>query len=629
MCGLAGIFQPSGVSADQVERTGIMIRTLGHRGPDGFSVMALRDAVLAHARLAIIDVEGGTQPIGNEDGSVQVVLNGEIYNYRELRAELEARGHRFRTRSDTEVIPHLYEEVGDEFLARLRGMFVITLYDARARRLLIARDRVGKKPVYWTRTPHGLHYASEPRALLALDDVDRRIDHEALVHYLTWQYVPAPWSIYRGIRKLPAATVLVADAKGERLRRYWDDGPSALPPLAPDEALGKLRATLSDACRLRLRSDVPLGAFLSGGIDSGIVCALAQQSLERPLRAVTVGFGTAGDETALARSTAGRVGLDLAEKQLAFDVRPTVEKVLSFLDEPHGDSSCVPTWLVCEAARESVTVALSGDGGDESFAGYASRYAEQLALHRVRRMVPAGVRRAVFGNVARVWPKSARLPRPLRLTRVLASAGASSEAAWAADRSIWKREELAAAWTPELESAAGGFDPHAHLSELFERCDGATPLEALLFLDRRTYLAEGVLAKVDRMSMAHGLEVRSPLLDHEVVELALRVRTADKIKRGEGKRILRRLASELLPDDVVRARKSGFAPPIGSWLRGPLKGLVAETILRPGAFVAGVIRADALRKMVAEHGSGARDLGQKLWSLLALELWARGHGGAS
>jgi asparagine synthase (glutamine-hydrolysing) len=628
MCGVAGIFQAGGVGPGHVEQTAAMVRTLRHRGPDGFSVMALPGAVLAHARLAIIDLETGTQPVGNEDGSVQVVLNGEIYDYVERRAELEARGHRFHTRSDTEVVAHAYEEWGDAFVGHLRGMFVVVVSDARARRLLIARDRVGKKPLYWARTPSGLCFASEPRALIGLEGVDRRPDPEALVHYLRWQYVPAPWSVYRGIRKLPAATMLVADEKGERLHRYWDDAPSALPPLDPGEALERLRATLSEACRIRLRSDVPLGAFLSGGIDSGLVAAYSQKNLDRPLRAVTVGFGE-GDERPLARLTARHAGLELTEELLEVDVRPTVEKVLGFADEPHGDPSCVPTWLVCEAARASVTVALSGDGGDESFAGYASRYAEQLALERVRRVVPGAIRRAVFRPMAHVWPKSARLPRPLRLGRVLASAGEDSREAWTADRSIWKSGELAGARTAELAATTEGFDPEAHLQDLYARCEGAAPLEALLFLDRHTYLAEGVLAKVDRMSMAHGLEVRSPLLDHEIVELSLRVREADKIKGSTGKRVLRRLAAEVLPAAVVEAGKSGFAPPVRAWLRGPLRELVAEKLLAKDAFVATLIRPAVIRRMIAEHGSGSRDFGQKLWSLLALEAWAGRHGGAS
>jgi asparagine synthase (glutamine-hydrolysing) len=372
-----------------------------------------------------------------------------------------------------------------------------------------------------------------------------------------------------------------------------------------------------------------VGAFLSGGIDSGIVAAMAQRHLDRPLRAVTVGFGTPGDETGLARKTAAHAGLDLSERMLDVDVPAAVESVLTFLDEPHGDSSCVPTWLVCRAARESVTVALSGDGGDETFAGYASRYSEQLLLERVRRTVPGGLRRAVFGPMAHVWPRSARLPRPLRLARVLESASEDTFAAYASDRMIWRRDELLRAQTQELADATSGFDPRAHLAALFERCSGADPLEMLLFLDRRTYLAEGVLAKVDRMSMAHSVEVRSPLLDQEIVELSLRVQHSDKIRGATGKRILRALASKLLPREVTAARKSGFAPPVRAWLNGPLSGMVAERLLHPSAFVATAIRPAAIRAMVDAHRAGTRDFGQKLWSLLVLELWAGRQAGRS
>ncbi len=627
MCGVAGIYSPEGVGPEHVVRTTAMIRTLRHRGPDGFSVVTLDTAVIAHARLAIIDLTTGDQPVGNEDGSVQVILNGEIYNYVELRAELLARGHTFRTHSDTEVVAHLYEEVGDRCLDRLRGMFVIVIHDAKRRRFILARDRLGKKPLYWARTPLGVCYASEPRALLALEDVDRSVDLEALNHFLTWQYVPAPWSIYRGIRKVPAATAVVFDETGEHVREFWDACPGDLDPLSSDEAAARLRDTLATACRIRLRSDVPLGTFLSGGIDSGLVAAYSARAMSEPLRAVTIGFGTPADETGLARASARKIGLALTERRLDIDVAAAATEVLDFMDEPHGDSSCLPTWLVCKVAREQVTVALSGDGGDESFGGYAARYSEQLALEGMRSWMPTAIRSPVFGTLGRLWPRDARLPRSLRLAKPLASLARDSFEAWAHDRSILAPPELAAWSTPAFKTASKDFSPHETLRSRWDRCAGAPALERLLYMDRHSYMTEGVVAKVDRMSMAHSLEVRSPLLDHEVVELSLRVRQEDKVAGGVGKRILRRLAAEVLPPEVTSAPKSGFAPPIVAWLRGPLKALVQERLLAPDAATSAVLDPSVTRRIVDEHHSGRRDHSQKLWSLLALESWARRFAG--
>ncbi|HYC78222.1 MAG TPA: asparagine synthase (glutamine-hydrolyzing) [Planctomycetota bacterium] len=623
MCGVAGLWAAGGARPEHVDLVGRMLRTLRHRGPDGFSVHAAGSAVLGHARLAIIDLAGGDQPLGNEDGSIQCTFNGEIYNYRELRDELTARGRRLRTQSDTEVIPHLYEEVGDDALKRLRGMFVVALHDARRDRLLLARDRLGKKPLYYARTDFGLAYASEPRALLEVPGVDRAPDAEAVGHFLTWQYVPAPWTIFRGVRKLPAATRLAISADGETVDEFWNDRPVGGPRLGSDEALARLEATLEEACALRLRADVPLGAFLSGGIDSGLVTTLAARRLAEPLRAVTVGFGTADDELPLARLTARHAGARLVERMASVDVAGTVDRVLSHLDEPHGDASCVPTWIVCAEARKDVTVALSGDGGDETFAGYATRYSQQVALERLRGATPRGLRRAFFGAAAAAWPGDARLPRALRLKNVLAAAARDSFEAWAADRTIWSPAAWRAALTPEWRDRLAGFDPYDWPRGFAHHAREGTPLDRLLYLDRRTYLAEGVIAKVDRMSMAHSLEVRSPLLDHEVVELSLRVADVDKLRGGVGKILLRRLADRVLPPEVARARKTGFAPPVAAWLRGPLDAVVRERLLDAPTFVGELLSKDAVRGLYERHRAGSRDHSRELWCLLSLETWAR------
>jgi asparagine synthase (glutamine-hydrolysing) len=625
MCGVAGIWAVDGATAEHADLVLRMLRTLGRRGPDGYAVRVEGRAVLGHARLAIIDLATGDQPLGNEDGSIQAILNGEIYNYRELREELLAAGSRLSTTSDTETIPHLYARMGEGFLERLRGMFVVVVHDVPRGRLLIARDRVGKKPLYYARLPWGVAYASEPRALLEIPEVDRTPDLEAIGHLLTWQYVPAPWSIYRGVRKLEAATLLTLDADGGATSRpYWSDVPTPTTRLSSDEALERVEATLERACELRLRADVPIGAFLSGGIDSGLVTALSAKRLEGTLTAVHVAFGGPDDETALARATAKASGARLVERVLNVDAAAACLEVLDYMDEPHGDSSCVPTWLVCRAARETATVAISGDGGDETFAGYPALYGQNMALERLRRAFPRAAREALFGGLSAIWPGDVRLPRPLRLKNALAAAARSLTEAYLVDRSVYRPAAWRAALKPAIRERLTNFDPYAGVRALAETVPPeASALDRLLFFDRRTYLAEGVIAKVDRMSMAHSLEVRSPLLDQDMVELSLRVADDDKFRGGVGKRVLRRLADKLLPPEVARAKKSGFAPPLAGWLRGPLKPIVEERLFRSPTLVGALFEPEALRALYERHLSGARNHARELWTLLALESWAR------
>ena len=389
MCGIAGLFEAGGLPAEATESVRRMLEAMQHRGPDGAHTQDFDSAVLGHARLAIIDLATGDQPQSDETGRIQVVVNGEIYNYRELRAELEARGHRFRTQSDIEVIPHLYREHGLDFVDHLRGMFAIALLDRERNRLVLVRDRVGKKPLYFAQFGGRTAFASEARCLEVGLGLDLSIDPEAVAHYLTWQYVPAPWSGRREVRKLEPATMLVVEADGHcTKRRYWEDLPRVDEGLVGEALLDRLEATLDEAARLRLRADVPLAAFLSGGIDSGLVCAaLAREAPD--LSAITVRFqGAEEDEGELTRATAGHLGMELAEEEATSDLLTTVDRVLQHLDEPLGDASCVPTFIVCEAAARRVKVALSGDGGDEAFAGYPVRYGHNLATQRLRRLLP-------------------------------------------------------------------------------------------------------------------------------------------------------------------------------------------------------------------------------------------------
>lgn len=597
-----------------------MLETLHHRGPDGFGREVHGRAVLGHARLAIIDLTTGDQPQSDAEGRFHVVCNGEIYNYKELRRELEGRGHVFRTRSDIEVIPHLYAEMGDACVEKLRGMFAFALHDLTRDRTLFARDRLGKKPLYWAHSRDGFAFASEARALTVLDGVDLSLDPEAVDLYMTMQYVPAPWSIHRGVRKLPAATTMAVERDGSMVqRRYWDPLPAPDADMDMGAAVDALDAELREASRIRLRSDVPVSTFLSGGIDSGLVVSyLAEES--DGLSAVTVGFGDAPeDERPLTRSTARSVGVDLHEELVELDVARTVEDVLAHLDEPHGDSSCVPTWVVSKVAAERVKVVISGDGGDEAFGGYATRYSHNIATERLRRFIPGVLRKTFVAGLAGLWPHRPWMPRSLRLKHVLANLARDLEDAYARDMTIVRPELKSRLYAPAMREAVAGFDPTAPFTEAFARVQDADPLSRLLYVDRHTYLSEGVIAKVDRMSMAHSLEVRSPLLDQQIVELATRVPSGLKLAGGIGKQCLRRLADRRLPREVVTARKQGFAPPLAAWLRGPLHGAVRDR-LDVGS-LQDVIDVPQARRMLEEHRTGRHDWSRPLWLLFVLASW--------
>ncbi|MAB88525.1 MAG: asparagine synthase (glutamine-hydrolyzing) [Planctomycetes bacterium] len=622
MCGIAGIVAPGPAGGAEESRVTGMLETLRHRGPDGFGRETRGRAVLGHARLAIIDLRTGDQPQSDANDRYHVVCNGEIYNYKELRRELESRGHVFRTQSDVEVIPHLYEEMGDRCVDRLRGMFAFALHDVARDRTLLARDRLGKKPLYWARSSGGLAFASEARALAGLDGVDTDLDPEAVDLYLTLQYIPAPWSIHKGIRKLEAATSMAFERDGSvRMHRYWDPLPEPDEGMTEAQALDEIDAVLRESSRIRLRSDVPVSSFLSGGIDSGLVVSYLSEEAPERMSAITVGFGGAPeDEGVLTRSTAVALGVDLEEEHVELDVPSVVNAVVGHMDEPHGDSSCVPTWLVSRAAARRVKVVLSGDGGDEAFAGYATRYSHNLATETLRRWIPGGLRRGLAGGLARIWPRSGRLPRPLRLGNLLDNLSRDLEGAYARDMTVVRPALKARLYGAGLQDALGSFDSTCVLRDAFDRTRGHDPLSRLLYVDRHTYLSEGVIAKVDRMSMAHSLEVRSPLLDQKVVELAARIPSSLKIRGGTGKLCLRKLAARRLPREVVRAKKSGFAPPLAAWIRGPLYPLVRERLA--GGALSSLLDLDVARRLLEEHKAGRRDWARPLWLLFVLASWA-------
>jgi asparagine synthase (glutamine-hydrolysing) len=600
-----------------------MCEAIVHRGPSSEGAFCRDGVGLGVRRLAVIDLETGDQPIFNEDESVVVVLNGEIYNYVELRAELEARGHRFRTRTDTEVIVHLYEDHGRDCVHRLRGMFAFALWDRREERLLLARDRLGKKPLFYAVRNGSISFASEPRALFRDPTLPRAPDARALDAYLQLGYVPAPMSAFEGVRKLLPAHTLSWQAGRIETNRYWRLSYADRHAGASYSDLKSLvRDALLDATRLRLRSDVPLGAFLSGGVDSAAV--VAAMAAERRVRTFTIGFDVEShDEARYAARVASIFGTDHEELTVEPDAVSVLPRLVWHYGEPFADPSAVPTFLLSELAASRVTVALNGDGGDESFGGY-SRY----RFHDVVRRFEATPRPLADRTARALRALGERGPalRPLRQARWLAEALTVPPALRYANTMAHVRlDSLDRLYSPEFRQRVGEerFRADEAFAEAIEASDAESSVERLMDLDVQTYLPGDLLVKVDIASMAHSLEVRSPLLDHELMELAAGLPMSAKLKGATGKRILKDVLREWLPDDLVDRPKQGFSPPLAAWLRGPLAGLTADVLFDPATRDRGLFEEAALRGLVEDHRSGAADNSTALWTLLQLELWFR------
>jgi asparagine synthase (glutamine-hydrolysing) len=602
VCGIAGLYSPTGMP--NPERVDAMRAALVHRGPDEGSTDAFGHCVLGHQRLKVLDLDTGFQPVANEAGDVIAVFNGEAYNFRALREELRA--HEVRGTGDTPVVPHLYEESGPQFAARLDGMFALALWDAARERLVLARDRLGKKPLLWARLPDGtLAFASELKALLQLPEVSRDVDLEAVDSYLALQYVPGDRTALRGIHKLPPGHVLVADAAGERIEPYWSLEP-ALPSTDEDEWLERVRTVVHEAVRKRLVADVPLGALLSGGIDSSVVVALMADASAQPVRTFTVGFDDERyDERSYARAVAARYATIHEELQIEEDVAATLPRLAAAYDEPLGDEAAFPTFLIAEQARRHVTVALSGDGGDEAFAGYERYIAHDLAAH-----IPPPAAR--LGAAAlRTLPGARREPRsPLfRAARLLDVASERPRDRYARLMEVFPLELRRSLWA----------EPSRARPTLLEATrPGITGLQ---LLDVATYLPGDLLLKADLATMAHSLELRSPFLDHEVVSLGLALPDSLKVHGRQGKVALRRAFANLLPTDVVARGKAGFGVPLGRWFRSDLREAAHDLL----ATDRGWFRQEAVRTLLDEHASGRADHGHRLWCLLMLELWVREH----
>jgi asparagine synthase (glutamine-hydrolysing) len=620
MCGITGIFH---YASDEPVSDAVLRRmtdVIAHRGPDddGFHVAAR--AGLGHRRLSIIDVAGGHQPIFNEDGTVAVVFNGEIYNYRELAKLVEARGHKFKTRSDTETIVHLYEEFGEACVAMLGGMFAFAVWDARHQKLLLARDRLGKKPLYYADVRGRFAFGSEVKSLLEYPHVPRELDPEAVADFFSFEYVPAPKSIFKAVRKLRPAHYLVVTREGVSEREYWDLDFSRTEERSEEEWCERLIEKLRAAVDCRLMSEVPLGAFLSGGVDSSTVVALMSEITRRPVVTASIGFTVEKySEVEDARRFAAHVGADHHERIVNPDAVAVVEKLAWHYDEPFADSSAVPTFYVSQVAREFVTVALSGDGGDENFAGYR-RYRFDAAENRVRALLPAALRKPAFGALAALYPKADWLPRPLRAKTTLHNL--SLDPAEAYFNSVYGAlaRERDGLLSGDVTAQLNGYSPFGTFRHHFDRARTNDPLSRVQYVDIKTYLTDDILAKVDRASMAVSLEVRCPLLDHEFMELAARIPSRLKLKGGAGKYIFKRAVSRVLPEEVLTRRKQGFSIPLAEWLRGDLRELAAGALFDARD---DLLNRASVARLWQQHQSGLSDFSRPLWAILMFRLWQR------
>ncbi len=619
MCGLAGLFDPDAAARIDGALLRRMTDAIRHRGPDGDGFHLEPGVGLGSRRLAIIDPEGGRQPITNEDGSVVIVYNGMIYNFQELRPELEARGHRFRTDCDTETIVHAWESWGPDCLQRLNGFFALALWDRNRQVLFLARDRLGKKPLYYATLPDGrLVFGSEMAALNVVPSLPRRIDPRAVEDFFAYGYVPDPRAIYHGVHKLPAAHYLLLrhGAPVPAPQRYWRPA-TARSSITEAEAIAELGPRLRDCTALRLISDVPLGAFLSGGVDSSAVVSAAAE-LRSGLDTFTIGFAGTEDETPYAETVARRYGtVQHNEAAAAVDMIDAARLQGRIFGEPFGDQSSVPTYRVSALARRHATVAISGDGGDEVFGGYR-RYRWHSLVESARRCLPAPVRRQVIGRLARLYPKLDRAPRWLRAWHTLNELSLDSALGYYRTVARVHDEQRRALFSPTLTAALDGYDPSACVPALMQESGSDDPLVQAQYVDLHTWLVGGILVKVDRASMANSLEVRAPLLDYRLVEWGLALPARLKLRRGEGKYVLKRALEPKLPHDLLYRRKQGFATSLAGLFRRE-DARLRRQLLSPAMLECGLFRPAALRLLLDQHAAGQFDHSLALWHLLVFE----------
>ncbi len=608
MCGICGVF---GKTDEQtIER---MCSAMRHRGPDDSGLFCDERAVIGSRRLSIVDVSGGRQPLHNEDGTIHVVCNGEIYNYPDLRKRLLAGGHTLETQSDSEAIIHLYEEMGVECLQELRGMFGLALWDSRNGRMLIARDRLGIKPLYYTETGGKLVFGSEIKAVLEHPDVPREMNPLAVDAYLTLEYVPGPLTMFQGIHKLMPGHYILADAAGIRIERYWDVefGGS---DLSEGEALARLETMLDETVASHLMSDVPLGALLSGGIDSACVVGLMSRHCSQPVKTYTVGFDVGGEfnELTYARMTAKAFGTEHHELLATCEDAELLPKLVWHMDEPVADRAALPTYLVCKFARESVKVVLTGEGSDEFFGGYP-RYAWFMRAKRLE-SVPALVRAGALSAIRGVTGRNSALSR--RADQLLGrKTDVERHLAWISNH---LPEEKAALYLPEFRRSVGEGIVRSAIEDYLERGDG---LHGLMYLDVKTWLVDDVLMKMDKMSMAASLEARVPFLDHLLVEYAASLSPDLKIRGMTTKYLLKKAVADLLPAEIVHRKKHPCVVTVAHWLRNGLRPMAEEALISDSSPLPGIFDRKYMRWMLEEHIDGRRDLNRRIWSLMCLSFW--------
>jgi asparagine synthase (glutamine-hydrolysing) len=626
MCGIVGIFDTRGRGEPDRQLLRNMMQALLHRGPDEGGEHFEPGVALGHRRLAIIDLSTGQQPLANEDGSVIIIFNGEIYNYPPLVRELSDAGHRFRTHSDTEVIVHAWEEWGERCVDRLNGMFAFAIWDRNRETLFLARDRLGKKPLYYSLLPGGeLLFASELKALLVDPRVSRRLDPTAVEDYLALGYVPDPKCILANVSKLaPGHTLMIK--RGEPLatpRRYWNLSFNGHAPRDEGAVAEELVARLREATRIRLMSEVPLGAFLSGGVDSSAVVAMMAGLSADPVNTCSISFGDPEyNEAAYAKVVADQYHTRHHVEQVEVDDYDLLDTLVKVYDEPFADSSAIPTYRVCQLARKRVTVALSGDGGDETFAGYR-RYRWHMREEHLRRLLPQALRGPLFGALGAVYPKLDWAPRPLRAKSTFQALARDSMAAYFHSVSFTPDYLRLGLYSADFLRQLNGYRA---LDTFARHCADAPtdhPLSFVQYLDFMTYLPGDILVKVDRASMAHSLEVRGPILDYTLVEWAASLPADLKLRAGEGKAIFKDSLRGFLPTDIMYRPKMGFAVPLARWLRGPLRERMQRALLEGSLAEAGIFEPAPLRRLVSQHINGTRDHSASLWALLMFEGFLR------
>ena len=634
MCGIAGWLKLNNDDASPNSEVVLhsMCETIVHRGPDSEGLWIDDRAALGMRRLSIIDLKTGDQPVFNCDRSVIVMMNGELYNYREVRADLEKLGHKFTTRSDTEILPHLYEEYGEDLVDHVNGMYAFSLWDTKAKRLIIARDRFGEKPLYYGVFDGKLIWASEPKALVAHPSVNVELDLNALRHYVSFDYVPAPMSIFKGVSKLPAAHMLVVENGDIRTRRYWDvswrgsnGGAPATSQSRKEESLSaradELRDLLSDAVRMRLVSDVPLGILLSGGIDSSTVAAFATQHATERVKTFSIGFEEDSfDESRFARRVAKHLNTEHYEDKLsAATAGDLIGDIGKWLDEPMSDGSLIPTYLLARFVRKYVTVALGGDGGDELFAGYPMYYAHGIAAKY--NAIPEFIRSGLIEPAVNALPVSTRnLSFDYKAKRFVRAAGfddVTRHHSWFGSFSTDQHERL---FTREVLDSTDA-DIYRSVRELVDASDARSTVQRMQYADINFYLAEDILTKVDRAAMAVSLETRAPFLDPRVAQFAASIPVEYKLRGKSGKVVLKEAMKDLLPHDILHRPKKGFGIPIAEWLKGRLNSLMHDMLSSDRVRSQGLFNADYVQKLISEHESGAASHHKELWTLLVFQLW--------